>query len=35
VIIIDSPEIASLYTQEFDRLWSIATDLDPAKFPCP
>jgi phosphatidylserine/phosphatidylglycerophosphate/cardiolipin synthase-like enzyme len=34
VIIIDSPEIASLYMQEFDRLWSIATDLDPAKFPC-
>ena len=35
VIIIDSPEIASLYMQEFDRLWSIATDLDPAKFTCP
>jgi len=35
VIIIDSPEIASLYMQEFDRLWGIATDLDPAKFPCP
>ncbi len=35
VIIIDSPQIASLYLQEFDRLWSIATDLDPAKFPCP
>jgi phosphatidylserine/phosphatidylglycerophosphate/cardiolipin synthase-like enzyme len=34
VIIIDSPEIASLYMQEFDRLWSIATDLNPAKFPC-
>ena len=34
VIIIDSPEIASLYMREFDRLWSIATDLDPAKFPC-
>jgi phosphatidylserine/phosphatidylglycerophosphate/cardiolipin synthase-like enzyme len=35
VIIVDSPEIASLYMQEFDRLWSIATDLDPARFPCP
>ena len=35
VIIIDSPEIARLYMQEFDRLWSIAKDLDPAKFPCP
>ena len=34
VIIIDSPEIASLYMQEFNKLWSIATDLDPAKFPC-
>jgi len=35
VIIIDSPEIAGLYMQEFDRLWSIATELNPAKFPCP
>jgi phosphatidylserine/phosphatidylglycerophosphate/cardiolipin synthase-like enzyme len=34
VIIIDSPEIASLYMQEFARLWSIASDLDPAKFSC-
>ncbi|MGE5463571.1 MAG: phospholipase D-like domain-containing protein [Syntrophothermus sp.] len=35
VIILDNPDIAKLYMQEFDRLWSIATDLDPAKFPCP
>jgi phosphatidylserine/phosphatidylglycerophosphate/cardiolipin synthase-like enzyme len=35
VIIIDSPEIAGLYMQEFDRLWSIATELNSAKFPCP
>ena len=35
VIIIDNPDIARLYMQEFARLWSIATDLDPAKFPCP
>jgi phosphatidylserine/phosphatidylglycerophosphate/cardiolipin synthase-like enzyme len=35
VIIIDNPEIASLYMQEFDRLWSIASDPDPAKFACP
>jgi phosphatidylserine/phosphatidylglycerophosphate/cardiolipin synthase-like enzyme len=35
VIIIDSPEIARLYMQEFDRLWNIATDLVQAKFPCP
>ncbi len=35
VIIIDSPEIAGLYMQEFDRLWSIASDPDPKKFSCP
>jgi phosphatidylserine/phosphatidylglycerophosphate/cardiolipin synthase-like enzyme len=34
VIIIDSPEIASLYMQEFDRVWSIATDPNPAELPC-
>jgi phosphatidylserine/phosphatidylglycerophosphate/cardiolipin synthase-like enzyme len=34
VIIIDNPQIAALYMQEFGKLWSIATDLDPAKFPC-
>jgi phosphatidylserine/phosphatidylglycerophosphate/cardiolipin synthase-like enzyme len=34
VMIVDNPDIAKLYMQEFDRLWSIATDLDPAKFPC-
>jgi phosphatidylserine/phosphatidylglycerophosphate/cardiolipin synthase-like enzyme len=34
VMIIDNPDIANLYMQEFDRLWSIATDLDPAKFAC-
>jgi len=34
VLIIDSPEIASLYLQEFGRVWSVATDPDPAKFPC-
>ena len=33
VIIIDNPEIASLFMQEFDRVWSIATDPDPAKLP--
>jgi phosphatidylserine/phosphatidylglycerophosphate/cardiolipin synthase-like enzyme len=33
VIIIDNPEIASLYMQEFGRVWSIATDPDPAKLP--
>jgi phosphatidylserine/phosphatidylglycerophosphate/cardiolipin synthase-like enzyme len=33
VIIIDNPEIASLYMQEFGKVWSIATDPDPAKLP--
>ena len=34
VIIIDNPAIANLYTQEFERLWSIATNPDPGKFTC-
>lgn len=34
VIILDSPEIAALFLQEFDRVWSIATDPDPAALPC-
>jgi phosphatidylserine/phosphatidylglycerophosphate/cardiolipin synthase-like enzyme len=34
VMIIDNPDIASLYMQEFAKLWSIATDPDPAKVPC-
>jgi phosphatidylserine/phosphatidylglycerophosphate/cardiolipin synthase-like enzyme len=34
VIIVDNAEIANLYMQEFERIWRIATDLDPAKFPC-
>jgi len=34
VIIIDNPEIANLYLQEYERVWSIATDPDPAKLPC-
>lgn len=34
VIIVDNAEIANLYMQEFGRIWSIATDLDPARFPC-
>ena len=34
VIIIDSPEIAALYMQEFGRVWGIAADPDPAKFTC-
>ena len=35
VIIIDNPEIAKLYMQDFDRVWSVGTDPDPAKITCP
>lgn len=34
VIIIDNPQIASLYMQEFERIWNIATEPDPARLPC-
>jgi len=34
VIIIDNPEIATQYIQDFDRVWSIARDPDPAKTTC-
>jgi phosphatidylserine/phosphatidylglycerophosphate/cardiolipin synthase-like enzyme len=34
VIIIDNPDIANLYMQEFGRIWNIATDPEPAAFPC-
>jgi len=35
VIIIDDPDIAQLYMQDFDRIWGLATDPEPDKFPCP
>lgn len=35
VIIVDNPEIAALYLQEFERIWALASDPDPADFPCP
>jgi phosphatidylserine/phosphatidylglycerophosphate/cardiolipin synthase-like enzyme len=35
VIIIDNPEIAQLYLQDFDRVYGQATDPDPAKVTCP
>jgi phosphatidylserine/phosphatidylglycerophosphate/cardiolipin synthase-like enzyme len=35
VIIIDNPDIAKLYMQDFGRVWSLATDPEPDKFPCP
>ncbi len=34
VIIIDNPEIAALYLQEFDKLWNQANDVDPNAFTC-
>jgi phosphatidylserine/phosphatidylglycerophosphate/cardiolipin synthase-like enzyme len=34
VIIIDNPEIASLYIQEFERVWAQGTDPDPADIQC-
>ncbi|HET9587433.1 MAG TPA: phospholipase D-like domain-containing protein, partial [Anaerolineales bacterium] len=34
VIIIDNPDIARLYMREFERVWNLATDPEPAKFPC-
>lgn len=35
VIIIDNPEIARLYLQDFERVWNLAADPEPEKFPCP
>jgi len=34
VIIIDNPDIAKLYMEEFERVWSIGKDVDPAKMAC-
>jgi len=34
VLIIDNPDIAKLYMQEFGRIWELATDPEPDKFPC-
>ncbi|HXQ35339.1 MAG TPA: phospholipase D-like domain-containing protein, partial [Anaerolineales bacterium] len=34
VIIIDNPEIARLYTQEFDRVWNLGTDPELDTFAC-
>lgn len=35
VIILDNPEIASQYLQDFDRIWSRAVDPDPGDIICP
>jgi phosphatidylserine/phosphatidylglycerophosphate/cardiolipin synthase-like enzyme len=34
VIIIDNPDIATLYTQEFERDWAQGTDPDPSVINC-
>jgi len=34
VLIIDNPEIARLFVDEFQRVWAVATDPDPAKMKC-
>ena len=34
VIIIDNPDIARLYTQEFERIFAISVDPDPTKISC-
>jgi phosphatidylserine/phosphatidylglycerophosphate/cardiolipin synthase-like enzyme len=34
VVILDNPEIAALYLQEFDKLWNQANDVDPNAFTC-
>ena len=34
VVIIDNPDIANLYMQEFGRIWNIATEPEPATFSC-
>jgi phosphatidylserine/phosphatidylglycerophosphate/cardiolipin synthase-like enzyme len=34
VIIIDNPDIARLYMQDFERVWNVGIDPDPAKITC-
>lgn len=34
VIIIDNPDIARLYLQDFERIWSVATDPQPGEINC-
>ena len=34
VIIIDNPDIAKLYMQDFQRVWALATEPEASKFPC-
>jgi phosphatidylserine/phosphatidylglycerophosphate/cardiolipin synthase-like enzyme len=34
VIIIDNPDIARLYIEEFERVWALGKDPDPAEVTC-
>ena len=34
VIIIDNPDIAKLYMQDFERVWALATEPEAGRFPC-
>ncbi len=34
VVILDNPEIAALYLQEFDKLWNQAHDVETGTFTC-
>ncbi|MBT3315751.1 MAG: phosphatidylserine/phosphatidylglycerophosphate/cardiolipin synthase family protein [Anaerolineae bacterium] len=34
ILIVDNAEIAALYIQEVNKVWSIAADPEPEKFPC-
>lgn len=34
VIVLDNPDIAALYTQEFERVWAQGSDPDPAAIKC-
>jgi len=34
IILIDNPDIAALYLQEFDRVWEMGKDPDPADMIC-
>ena len=34
VLIIDDPDVASLYIQEFNRIWAMSSDPEPDKFSC-
>ncbi len=34
VLIIDNPDIAKLYMQDFDRIWNLGTDPEPDKITC-